>query len=115
MGRADQSGGASRAGTGAAGHAAQGTPAHRPAARDIDWARIRQRFPVFERRNYLNSCSYGALSLEVARAGQRYFDERLHKGVDWPDWVEHNPIVVSGRSSHPAVPVGRMRSSLEER
>ena len=90
MGRADQSGGASRAGTGAAGHAAQGTPAHRPAARDIDWARIRQRFPVFERRNYLNSCSYGALSLEVARAGQRYFDERLHKGVDWPDWVEHN-------------------------
>jgi selenocysteine lyase/cysteine desulfurase len=55
-----------------------------------DWTRIRERFPVLEHKSYLNSCSYGAMSLDVAQAAQRYLDERMLKGVDWPDWVDHN-------------------------
>lgn len=54
------------------------------------WARLRARFPVLARKAYLNSCSYGALSEEVARAVQQYLQDRLEKGVDWDDWVAHS-------------------------
>ena len=61
-----------------------------------DWTRIRERFPVLEHKSYLNSCSYGAMSLDVAQAAQRYLDERMLKGVDWPDWVDHNEALRLG-------------------
>lgn len=53
-----------------------------------DWQRIRERFPVLERKSYLNACSYGALSVDVVRAAQQYLDGRLQTGADWSQWVE---------------------------
>jgi selenocysteine lyase/cysteine desulfurase len=52
-----------------------------------DWAAIRARFPVLERKTYLNSCAYGALATDVMAALQRYITDRLEKGTDWNYWV----------------------------
>ena len=35
----------------------------------------RQRFPILQSKVYLNSCSKGALSLDVRRAYERYLDD----------------------------------------
>ena len=52
--------------------------------------RIRHRFPVFEQRVYINSCSQGALSDSVRDAYGRYLD----------DWDEHGaPVGVLGRAA----------------
>lgn len=55
-----------------------------------DWAALRARFPVFENKTYINSCSYGALAIEVQAAVQRYLQDRLEQGCDWNYWVERN-------------------------
>ncbi len=55
-----------------------------------DWDALRARFPVFERRTYINSCSYGALAVDVEQAVQRYLQDRLELGCDWDYWVERN-------------------------
>ena len=60
---------------------------------------IRSRFPVFENKTYLNSCSYGAMSTDVMGALQRYIDDRLEKGTDWHYWVERNESVRSAVAS----------------
>jgi len=52
-----------------------------------DWAAIRARFPVLERKTYLNSCAYGALATDVMAALQKYITDRLEKGTDWNYWV----------------------------
>ncbi|MFQ5634510.1 MAG: aminotransferase class V-fold PLP-dependent enzyme [Gammaproteobacteria bacterium] len=57
------------------------------------WSQARERFPVLERKTYLNSCSYGAMAVDVMQALQRYIDDRLHKGCDWNYWVERNEAV----------------------
>ncbi len=49
---------------------------------------IRSRFPIFENKTYLNSCSYGALSIDVRDAYQRYLDDWNKAGSDWERWVE---------------------------
>lgn len=54
---------------------------------DGAWAAWRARFPVLERKVYLNSCSYGALPIDAARAFEYYVAERNEKGADWEDWV----------------------------
>lgn len=54
---------------------------------DRAWASWRARFPVLERKVYLNSCSYGALPIEAMRAFEFYVAERNEKGADWEDWV----------------------------
>jgi len=59
------------------------------------WARARARFPVLERKTYLNSCSYGAMAVDVMEAFQRYIDDRMNKGCDWNYWVERNEAVRS--------------------
>jgi hypothetical protein len=41
----------------------QRTDAEKTQSPSPDWTRIRQRFPVLEHKTYLNSCSYGAMSL----------------------------------------------------
>lgn len=56
----------------------------------IDWARQRARFPIFGSTNYLNSCSYGALSNEVEAAFHAYLADRHANGSDWNNWVGHN-------------------------
>jgi len=58
-------------------------------------ARARSRFPVLEKKTYLNSCSYGAMAVEVMDALKRYIDDRMTKGCDWNYWVERNEAVRS--------------------
>ncbi|HYA08980.1 MAG TPA: aminotransferase class V-fold PLP-dependent enzyme, partial [Gaiellaceae bacterium] len=50
-------------------------------------ARFRHRFPVFERRVYINSCSQGALSDSVRDAYARYLDDWDEYGAPWEYWV----------------------------
>ena len=50
-------------------------------------ARIRHRFPVFEERVYINSCSQGALSDSVRNAYRRYLDDWDLYGAPWEYWV----------------------------
>jgi selenocysteine lyase/cysteine desulfurase len=50
--------------------------------------RIRHRFPIFERRVYLNSCSQGALSDAVRAAYEQYLADWDEKGAPWEYWVE---------------------------
>src|ERR671932_2960443 len=50
--------------------------------------RIRHRFPICERRVYLNSCSQGALSDAVRDAYERYLADWDEKGAPWEYWVE---------------------------
>ena len=49
---------------------------------------IRSHFPIFEKKVYLNSCSYGALSIEVRDAYTRYLDDWNEYGSAWDRWVE---------------------------
>lgn len=53
----------------------------------FDVERLRERFPVLARKTYLNSGSYGLLSLDVRRAFEEYLDIRDERGSDWPGWM----------------------------
>ena len=64
-----------------------------PATVVPDWSEIRGRFPILERKTYLNSCSYGALATEVRQSLLRYISDREEKGTDWHYWVERNESV----------------------
>jgi len=49
---------------------------------------IRSRFPIFQRKTYLNSCSQGALS-DTVEAGIRDYVTSWHEhGSPWETWVE---------------------------
>ena len=50
--------------------------------------RIRHRFPIFERRVYINSCSQGALSDSVRAAYDAYLRDWDEKGAPWEYWTE---------------------------
>jgi selenocysteine lyase/cysteine desulfurase len=50
-------------------------------------ARVRHRFPVFEQRVYINSCSQGALSDSVRDAYGQYLDDWDEHGAPWEYWV----------------------------
>jgi len=58
-----------------------------------DWKSLRNRFPIFKSKTYINSCSYGALSTEVETAFQTYLNDRHAHGSDWYNWVEHNELL----------------------
>jgi selenocysteine lyase/cysteine desulfurase len=51
---------------------------------------IRQRFPIFQNKVYLNSCSQGALSIEVQQAYQRYLQDWDEQGSPWELWMERS-------------------------
>jgi selenocysteine lyase/cysteine desulfurase len=55
--------------------------------------RVRHRFPIFERRVYINSCSQGALSDAVRDAYDRYLTDWDEHGAPWDYWVEQLEIV----------------------
>ena len=57
------------------------------AARDLP-AGVRDRFPIFERKVYINSCSQGALSDTVRAAYLSYLDDWDERGAPWEYWVE---------------------------
>ncbi len=50
--------------------------------------RFRRRFPIFEKKVFLNSCSKGALSDDVEKAYGTYLDSWRRDGSPWEDWVE---------------------------
>lgn len=49
---------------------------------------FRDRFPIFQNKTYLNSCSQGALSTDVQNAYQTYLNDWDEKGSPWELWVE---------------------------
>jgi len=51
-------------------------------------ARARSRFPIFEHTTYANSCSQGALSVDVRRAYEEYLAGWDEHGAEWEHWVE---------------------------
>jgi selenocysteine lyase/cysteine desulfurase len=50
--------------------------------------RIRHRFPIFQRRVYINSCSQGALSDTVRASYEQYLADWDDKGAPWEYWTE---------------------------
>ncbi len=74
---------------------AKNSPGPDKDADGISWARARSRFPVLERKTYLNNWSYGAMATDVMDALKRYIDDRMNKGCDWNYWVERNEAVRS--------------------
>jgi selenocysteine lyase/cysteine desulfurase len=51
-------------------------------------AQVRARFPIFEHTTYVNSCSQGALSVDVRDAYEAYLDGWDEHGAEWEHWVE---------------------------
>jgi selenocysteine lyase/cysteine desulfurase len=51
-------------------------------------AAIRDRFPIFEHTTYVNSCSQGALSIDVREAYEAYLAGWDEHGAEWEHWVE---------------------------
>jgi selenocysteine lyase/cysteine desulfurase len=50
--------------------------------------RIRHRFPIFQQRVYINSCSQGALSDAVRASYEQYLSDWDEYGAPWEYWVE---------------------------
>ncbi len=48
---------------------------------------IRSHFPIFEKKTFINSCSKGALSIEVRDAYQQYLTDWQEQGSPWELWV----------------------------
>ncbi|MGH2592525.1 MAG: aminotransferase class V-fold PLP-dependent enzyme [Anaerolineae bacterium] len=51
---------------------------------------IRDRFPIFQKKVYLNSCSQGALSTDVMESYRTYLRDWDEKGSPWELWVERS-------------------------
>jgi len=51
---------------------------------------LRDRFPIFQKKTYLNSCSQGALSTDVQSAYQTYLKDWDERGSPWELWVERS-------------------------
>ena len=51
-------------------------------------ALLRDHFPVFQHKVYLNTCSYGAIGLEVEAALNAYVALRKTVGADWGLWTK---------------------------
>ena len=49
---------------------------------------IRRRFPIFDQRVYINSCSQGALSDAVRAAYEQYLTDWDEYGAPWEYWVD---------------------------
>src|ERR1017187_6898048 len=49
---------------------------------------FRARFPICARRVYVNSCSQGALSIDVDEAMRAYLDSWNEGGSPWELWVD---------------------------
>src|SRR5579862_7117108 len=64
-----------------------------------DFKALRRRFPVLERKTYLNSGSYCALADSVRDAINAYMDDRLQVGANWDVWVMKNEAVRSAMAA----------------
>jgi selenocysteine lyase/cysteine desulfurase len=56
-------------------------------------AAARAHFPIFEHTTYVNSCSQGALSVDVRDAYRAYLDGWDEHGAEWEHWVERAEAV----------------------
>lgn len=54
----------------------------------LSLAEFRARFPIFGRRIYVNSCSQGALSIDVEAAMRAYLETWHEAGSPWDVWVD---------------------------
>lgn len=54
---------------------------------------LRDHFPIFQTKTYLNSCSHGALSTEVRAAYLDYLEHRDQRGADWEEWVGKQEVL----------------------
>ncbi|MCA9964837.1 MAG: aminotransferase class V-fold PLP-dependent enzyme [Anaerolineales bacterium] len=54
----------------------------------MNMAAVRERFPIFQKKMYMNSCSQGALSVDVKKAYAQYLLDWDEKGSPWELWVE---------------------------
>lgn len=54
----------------------------------MNMAAMRERFPIFQKKMYMNSCSQGALSIDVKKAYAQYLLDWDEKGSPWELWVE---------------------------
>lgn len=54
----------------------------------LDLSAFRSRFPILERRVYVNTCSQGPLSRDVRAAVEAYLDLWDAQGSPWDRWVE---------------------------
>ena len=59
-------------------------------------AGVRDRFPIFERQVYINSCSQGALSDAVRSAYEHYLADWDEHGAPWDYWVERGEAARAG-------------------
>lgn len=65
----------------------------------IDFEALRRRFPLLERKTYLNSGSYCALADTVREAFNAYMEDRLAVGANWDVWVAKNEAVRAAMAS----------------
>lgn len=49
---------------------------------------LRKRFPIFKNKTYINSCSQGALSVDVQLAYAQYLRDWEEQGSPWELWVD---------------------------
>lgn len=61
----------------------------------VDFAALRNEFPVLQHKTYLNSGSYCALANDVKAAFESYMNDRLAVGANWDVWVTKNEAVRS--------------------
>ena len=61
--------------------------------------RIRHRFPIFEKRVYVNSCSQGALSDHVREAYDAYLRDWDEQGAPWLVWKRDGNTAAPARLS----------------
>lgn len=54
---------------------------------------FRESFPICQQRTYLNSCSQGALSVQVRAAYDEFIAGWERYGAQWDAWVERNELV----------------------
>jgi selenocysteine lyase/cysteine desulfurase len=54
---------------------------------------FRARFPIFKKRVYVNSCSQGALSIDVEQAIHDYLSSWHEAGSPWEMWVEQVEVL----------------------
>jgi len=71
-------------------------------------AEFRSRFPIFEQRVYVNSCSQGALSTDVVAAFDDYLESWRTGGSPWDLWVEK----VEGLRTEFAASIGAEREEV---
>ena len=48
---------------------------------------LRHRFPIFQNKTFINSCSKGALSTDVRAAYEQYLHDWESSGSPWELWV----------------------------